>query len=401
MIAHRLFGLVLLLTVLVCPFGIAIASPVPEQPDIEVFVRQGCVHCTEAKQFLEGLQRDRPNLRIVLRDVGQDPTALRQLQELAVQYGVQVLGVPAFHLRGNLIVGYSDAESTGTKITALLDQPLPEAASSLPQDGCRLETDSSCLDRARPPPPPSDSIETPWFGRLSAVELGLPLFTIVIGLLDGFNPCAMWVLLFLLSLLVNLQNRRKMALIAGTFVAVSGLVYFAFMAAWLNMFLLIGLSRPVQIGLGGIALLVGAVNVKDFFALHRGISLSIPESTKPGLYARIRQILQADNLAGALAGIVILAGLVNLVELLCTAGFPALYTQILTLQQIPSWKYYGYLSLYNLAYIFDDSLMVMIAVVTLSRRKLQERAGRWLKLTSGLVMAGLGAILLLQPKWLM
>ena len=67
---------------------------------------------------------------------------------------------------------------------------------------------------------------------------------------------------------------------------------------------------------------------------------------------------------------------------------------------MPSWKYYGYLGLYNLAYIFDDSHMVMIAVVTLSRRKLQERAGRWLKSTSGLVMAGLGAILLLQPKWL-
>jgi hypothetical protein len=210
----------------------------------------------------------------------------------------------------------------------------------------------------------------------------------------------MWVLLFLLTLLVNLRDRLKMALIAGTFVAVSGLVYFVFMAAWLNMFLLIGLSRPVQIGLGAIALLVGAVNVKDFFALHHGISLSIPESAKPGLYARIRRILQADNLAGALAGIVILAGLVNLVELLCTAGFPALYTQILTLQQMPAWEYYGYLGLYNLAYIFDDSLMVAIAVVTLSRKKLQERAGRWLKLTSGLVMVGLAAVLLLRPNWL-
>jgi len=98
---------------------------------------------------------------------------------------------------------------------------------------------------------------------------------------------------------------------------------------------------------------------------------------------------------------VILAGFVNLIELLCTAGFPALYTQILTLQQMPMWEYYGYLALYNLAYIFDDSLMVILAVVTLNRTKLQERAGRWLKLTSGLVMAGLGMILLLQPKWLM
>ena len=135
-------------------------------------------------------------------------------------------------------------------------------------------------------------------------------------------------------------------------------------------------------------------------ALRHGISLSIPESAKPGLYARIRRILQADNLAAALAGIVILAGLVNLIELLCTAGFPALYTQILTLHQMPEWEYYSYLGLYNLAYIFDDSLMVTIAVVTLSRRKLQERSGRWLKLTSGLVMVGLSAVLLLQPEWL-
>jgi hypothetical protein len=178
------------------------------------------------------------------------------------------------------------------------------------------------------------------------------------------------------------------------------LLYFAFMAAWLNIFLLIGLSRAVQIGLGGIALCVGAVNVKDFFALHRGISLSIPESAKPGLYARIRAILQAEHLLGALVGVGILAALVNTIELLCTAGFPALYTQILTMQELSVWEYYGYLGLYNLAYIFDDSLMVTVAVLTLTRTRLQERAGRWLKLISGLVMAGLGASLLLRPGWL-
>jgi hypothetical protein len=191
-----------------------------------------------------------------------------------------------------------------------------------------------------------------------------------------------------------------MALIAGTFVIMSGLLYFAFMAAWLNVFLVIGLSGTVQIGLGGIALFIGAVNVKDFFTLRQGLSLSIPESAKPGLYTRIRRILQADNLAGAFVGVIVLAGLVNMIELLCTAGFPAVYTQILTMQQLPTWEYYGYLGLYNLAYILDDSVMVTIAVVTLTRRKLQERAGRWLKLTSGAVMLGLGLVLILKPEWL-
>ena len=347
--------------------------------DLEVFVRAGCPHCEAAKVFLDELQHERPSLRIAIYDVAENSVARRRLATLAGERGLDNLGVPTFLIGTELIVGFLSADTTGIEIRARLD---------------RLNQDTT-------PHPAVEGIRTTWFGELRVRDLGLPLFTIVIGLLDGFNPCAMWVLLFLLSLLVNLRDRLKMALIAGTFVAVSGLMYFAFMAAWLNMFLLFGLSRPIQIGLGGIALLVGAVNVKDFFALHRGISLSIPESAKPGLYARIRGILQAEHLFGAMAGIVVLAGLVNLIELLCTAGFPALYTQILTLQQMPSWEYYGYLGLYNLAYIFDDSLMVIIAVTTLSRRKLQERAGRWLKLGSGIVMAGLGGILLVRPDWLM
>jgi hypothetical protein len=210
----------------------------------------------------------------------------------------------------------------------------------------------------------------------------------------------MWVLLFLLSLLVNLHDRVKMLIIGGVFVAISGVVYFAFMAAWLNIFLLIGFSRVTQVVLGSVALLIGALNTKDFFAFGQGASLAIPASMKPGLYTRVRRILQAEHLAGALVSVTVLAVLVNTVELLCTAGLPAVYTQILTLQQLPRWAYYGYLGLYNVAYMLDDSVMLAIAVATLGRHKLQEREGRWLKLLSGLVMLGLGVVLLFKPNWL-
>ena len=172
------------------------------------------------------------------------------------------------------------------------------------------------------------------------------------------------------------------------------------MAAWLNIFLLIGLSRATQMVLGGIAGLVGLVNVKDFFALGKGASLTIPEAAKPGLYTQLRRVLEAENLSGALVGAIVLAVLVNTIELLCTAGFSAVYTQILTLRQLPWWEYYGYLGLYNVAYILDDSLMVTIAVVTLGRRKLQKKEGRWLKLISGVVMLSLGGILIAKPEWL-
>lgn len=246
-----------------------------------------------------------------------------------------------------------------------------------------------------------DSMEVPVLGRLSASGLGMPVFTILVGLVDGFNPCAMWVLLFLLSVLVNLKSRAKILAVAGTFVVISGLAYFIFMAAWLNVFLLVGYLRPVQILLGTLAIGMGAIHVKDFFAFKRGITLSIPDSAKPGIYSRVRRIVTAENLWGAIAGASVLAVLVNLVELLCTAGLPALYSQILTQQGFPAWKNYAYLGLYILAYMFDDAVMVTIIVITLDRRKLQESQGRWLKLLSGSAIILLGAIMLLRPEWLM
>lgn len=231
-------------------------------------------------------------------------------------------------------------------------------------------------------------------------RLGLPLFTLALGLLDGFNPCAMWVLLFLLSLLVHLKDRRRMALIAGTFVLVSGAVYYAFMAAWLNVFLLVGFSTLLRWVLGALALAMGCVNLKDAVRPGQGFSLSIPASAKPGLYTRMRGILNAERLLPALGGVAALAVLVNFFELLCTAGLPAIYTAVLTQQGLGPLAHYAYLGLYILAYIADDALMVATAVIALGSRKLSLNAGRGLKLLSGVVMLALGVLLLLRPQWL-
>jgi hypothetical protein len=189
-------------------------------------------------------------------------------------------------------------------------------------------------------------------------------------------------------------------LIGGTFVLTSGALYFAFMAAWLNVFLLVGVSRPIQLVLGAVAILIGLVNLKDFIAFGRGISLSIPESARPAIYARTRAVLKAENTLGALGAVVVLALLVNAVELLCTSGLPAVYTQVLASQDLPSWQHYGYLALYNVFYMLDDSLLLAAAVVTLRLSKLQERGGRVLKLVSGAVMLLLGLALTLRPEWL-
>ncbi len=350
------------------------ASPQLITQELVVYVRDGCPHCADAKQFLAQLARERPHLQVSLRAVDQDSAARDELITLSRRAGVWPPGVPTFSLTGRVLVGFGSAADSGPALLAWIDQA------------------------ATPPP---DQVKSRLFGTLTASQLGLPLFTLALGLLDGFNPCAMWVLLFLLSLLVRLQDRRRMALVAGTFVLVSGAVYYAFMAAWLNIFLAVGLSTPVRWGLAGVALLVGAVNVKDFWAWGRGFSFSIPESAKPGIFAQVRAVLGAQALPGSLLAVAVLAVVVNFVELLCTAGLPALYTAVLTQQGVGTAAHYAYLGLYILGYLADDTLMVTLAVLALSHRKLTEDTGRWLKLLSGLVMLVLGLVLLLRPDWLL
>ena len=348
------------------------ADPSNRPTVVEVFVRDGCPHCADAKVFLSTLARERQALSIVYRQIDRNPEELDALIERSREAGVWPPGVPTFVVAGRVMVGFDTAATSGRELLALID---PAAS-------------------------PRDRVEVPLFGVLSASRLGLPAFTVALGLLDGFNPCAMWVLLFLLSLLVRLRDRARMAWIAGTFVLVSGIVYYAFMAAWLNVFLLVGLGTTLRWTLGGFALLVGGINVKDFAARERGPSLSIPDSAKPGLYARVRSIVGAPGLTASLGAVAALALVVNFFELLCTAGFPAVYTAVLTQQPLSPPMHYAYLGLYIAAYVADDALMVTIAVAALGSRKLTERAGRWLKLASGAVMLALGFTLILRPDWL-
>lgn len=360
--------------------------------DIEVFVRNGCPHCAKAEAFLQILQQEQPSLKIVIHNVSEQPAALEQLQLLAKQQGIRAVRVPAFQVKGQLLIGYSDETSTGQLIRDVLAQARVTEKKHDDSGSCEAEQVVSCeADKSAPPA----SFAINFLGhKLSLEDVGLPLFTIAMGLLDGFNPCSMWVLLLMIALLAPMNNRPRMLAIAGTFVAVEGFAYFMFMAAWLNLFLLIGLSRVSEIAIAVIALVAGLLNLKDFWRLGCGVSLSIPESAKPAIYERIRNILQAKNMTAAIIGAVVLAVLVQIVEFMCTSGFPALYTRILTLKQLDTVNYYGYLLLYNVAYMLDDLIILSIGVITLSQHRLQEKEGRWLKLISGLTMVGLGIYLL-------
>jgi glutaredoxin len=376
--------LILILTLLMSCSGITQADSSTEAAKysnscttIEIFSRKGCPHCADAYTYLEKLKTEHPHIVVVARDVYSNSGNRIRFVEFNNRFKINQYGLPSFLICDHHLIGFVDEETSGAIIKQMLG----------------LESKPN-INSA------TNEIDMPLFGKVSVEKVGLPAFTIAIGLVDGFNPCAMWVLLILLSILVNLRDKKRILLIAGTFVFISGAVYFVFMAAWLNLFLIIGFSRTLQIIIGLTALLIGTVHIKDYFAYKKGFSLSIPDSAKPSLYSHIRDVIYAENIIATFVAIIVMAILVNLIELLCTAGLPAIYTQVLTLQQLNTSQYYLYLLLYNIAYMFDDALMVGIVVFTMSKQRLEEEQGRWLKLLSGSIIFILGVLLILRPSLL-
>ncbi len=356
-------------------------SDTMNKPVLEVFVRDTCPHCSEAKKYLPSLAKHYPHVQIVVRSIDQDTAAREVLMARSKKAGIWPPGVPTFIFSGRMHVGFKSVEQTGPELMALINEELASKAD--------VSTKTS-----------QNGFESQVLGNISIDRIGLPLFTFTIGLLDGFNPCAMWVLLFLLSLLVHLHNRKKMLVIAGTFVLVSGIVYYALIAAWLNLFIFIGISSILMQILGAVALLLASINIKEAFIQQDKFSLAIPASAKPSLYSRMRTIINANSLGVSVLGVIVLAIVVNFIELLCTSGFPALYVAILTQQELSTSMYYGYIGLYILGYILDDSIIVTIAVIALSSKKLSSGTGQKLKLISGSVMFMLGLVMLFRPSWL-
>ena len=346
-----------------------------------------CPHCLEARPFVEAIPDGRPWVILHSLEVTRHPENARRFVALAESLGQTAEAVPTLIACGAMEVGWDDAASSGAALLQRLDE-------------CRTQAQQGATPVATPTPEAAKKVRVPLLGEVEADSLSLPVFTLMLAGLDAFNPCAFFVLLFLLSLLTHQQDRRRMSVIGGIFVLTSGLMYFAFMAAWLNVFQLLGALAWLTLAAGLLAIVVGTINVKDFFAFERGVTLSIPESRKPDIYRRARAILNADNLPAMLGATVVLAVAANFYELLCTAGFPMVYTRLLTLSDLSAGARYGYLAFYNLIYVLPLALIVFAFVRTLGAHKLTEREGRLLKLLSGVMMLELGILLAVAPAQL-
>jgi hypothetical protein len=375
--------LLLVLATLVAPAPARAAAERGAAPvDLHFFWSARCPHCLEARPFVLALPDSRPWLRLHDLEVSRSRENAARYVAMARAIGERAAAVPAFLFCGEMHVGWDSTKRTGVLLAQRLDQ-------------CHERVLGGSAAAAVGAPA---GVELPWLGTVDVDGLSLPLFTVVIAGLDAFNPCAFFVLLFLLGLLINQRRRGRMLAIGGTFVLISGLMYFAFMAAWLNLFRLLDGLAWVTGAAALLAIVIGAINVKDFFAFKRGVSLTIPKAKLPRIYQQGRAVLSAGSLPAMLGATVVLGTAANVYELLCTAGFPMVYTRVLTLHGLPAGAHYLYLALYNLIYVIPLLVIVLVVTFAAGRRQLSEREGRLLKLLSGLMMLGLGLVLLLAPE---
>lgn len=355
------------------------------------FWSTGCPHCKHAHKYLNNLPEMIPWLDLLSYNVSETNGA-NKFEMIAKGLGEKTTSVPAFVSCGKMDVGYANAQTTGKYLYNQIVKCHKKLTKEIKENG----ESNGIISKDEEIPP----VVLPIIGEINPMTLSLPMLTLALAGVDAFNPCAFFVLLFLLSLMVNAKSRSRMLLVGGVFVVFSGLIYFMFMAAWLNLFLVIGQIAIVTTIAGAVALTIGALNIKDFFFFKQGASLSISDENKSSLFKKMSGLVAADNISTVLFGTVVLSIAANAYELLCTAGFPMVFTRILTLSELSAFDRYMYLVSYNVIYVVPLAVIVLLFTATLGKRKLSENEGKTLKLLSGTMMTGLGGMLLVFPNML-
>jgi hypothetical protein len=365
---------------------------------VYLFWGEGCYHCTLEKEFLAKLAQKDQEIKIIPLEVTRSKQNLELLKQVGKSLGAEVSGVPFTVVGDRYFIGWLDEPTTGRAIEKAIQeiraQPAPDVVARLLP--------------APPVPPPApekpaipEKLPLPLGGEIEIKYLSLGLLTVIIGLLDGFNPCALWVLVFLINLLLGMEDRRKMWIFGGTFITASGIIYFLFMTAWLNLLLFLGFIFWIRVLIGLVALLAAFYNLREYFTNRAGVCKLEEGARRKRRMAQIKEAIQSRKFWLALGGIILLATAVNMVELICSAGFPVIYLQILSLNPLPFWQYYLYMALYIVMYMLDDMTIFVTAMITLQFFGVDTRYKRASHLIGGTLMLIIGVLLIFKPKLLM
>lgn len=380
--------------ILATNFALAANSQDPQKVIVYFFWGTGCSDCAQQEALLENLKQKYPQIEIKSYETLYNRENAKIFSRIAEDYDMRLTVVPATFIDNKVWTGYNDsfAQEIENKIEYCLENECidPSTKAIFPHRAYISPEKEAAREEVK-------SVTLPFLGRIDPSGVSLPIFTVLIGGFDAFNPCAFFVLLVLLSLLVRTGSRKRMLLVGGIFVFFSGFIYFLFMAAWLNLFLFMGHLKIITSAAGAIAVAIAAINIKDFFFFKKGVSLTIPEQAKPKLFERMRNLINQGSLPSLIFATIVLGVIANIYELFCTPGFPLIYTRVLTLGKLPLSQYYLFLVFYNLIYVIPLMLIVLILGFTLGQRKLTQWQGQILKLISGLMMLFLGLILIINP----
>jgi len=391
-----------LLSIFILLFSIAFSVSAAEETAIQLdeavesqkieyalFHLETCPHCRDEIAFLEKTIIPKYGEYI---DLKMYEVSSPENQHIFAQYGsyynTQVGSVPLAFVDGKIIRGYGSDDTTGKHIIETIEQKLVER-------GIITSVESK---------EGGGDIRVPILGAIDSSTVSLPLLTIVLGFLDGFNPCAMWVLLFLISLLLGMKDKKRMWLLGSIFIVASGAVYFVFMAAWLQFLLFIGMITAIRLIIGFVAMGVGGFQLRDWWKNRKADGVVCKVSKNDGAkntFDKIKNIVHKKSLWLSILGIIILGFSVNLVELACSAGFPAIFTQVLALNELPMWQRYMYMLGYILFYMLDDIIVFAIAMLTLQSKGVGGKYATYANVIGGGLIFVLGLLLILKPEWLM
>jgi cytochrome c biogenesis protein CcdA/glutaredoxin len=348
-----------------------------EPVELVLFWGEGCPHCAAEKEWLTGIAAEHPDLVIRTFEVFNDPTNQRLFEATASEYGVTASGVPTTFLGEQYWVGFSESIATDmeTSLEALL-----------------LGTEAVAAGPA---------VDVPGFGEVALADQSLLVSTLIIGFVDGVNPCSLWVLSVLLAIVLHTGSRRRVFAVGTVFLTITAALYGLYITGMYSALDYVSEIEWIRFAVAAVALVFGLIHLKDFFWFKQGVSLSIPEGAKPGIYQRMRRLASPDrSLPAILAGTVVLAAGVSLLETPCTAGLPLLWTNLLAAQEVPFGEAAALFAVYMAVFLVDELIVFGAAVFTLRAARVQERHGRALKLTSGVVMVTLALVLLTAPQLL-
>ncbi len=379
-----------LTTLLLCLIGFFIylyldrAEPPPII--IHSFIRADCSNCPAQQTFLVQLRKEFPNLTLIHHDLDRagEPEILEELVRVRGYSGQIAEELPVTIVGEEIFFGFDPKGGTKEKIVRVVEDLNRQSAAP----------------RSELTAPVSTVVELPLVGEIDVNRFSLPVLAVVLGLVDGLNPCAMWVLVYLISLILSLRDRRKIWLLVGTFVAASGILYFLFMTAWLNAFLLLGYIHYLTLVVGFFALWVGVTDLYGTFRYRGEEACQVGDlESKQQTVSRIKKVVMAPLTFGSFLAVVGLAFLVNSIEFLCSAAIPAVYTHILSLRVLDLVQYYFYILLYDFFFMLDD-LVIFATAAFAATSSLGEKYARYTKPLGGVIMLTLGVVLIFFPTLL-